>query len=109
MSRLVRALEREGLAERQAHERDGRAVVLRATDEGRRTLEQGRARRVSELAALLEALPADELETVAAAASIVELALSRHPSAGSAYAAGTAERRWSGLNDDSTGSGGTSG
>ena len=31
------------------------------------------------------------------------------PSGESAYADGTAERRWSGLNDDSTGSGGTSG
>jgi DNA-binding MarR family transcriptional regulator len=109
MSRLVHALEREGLAVRKPHERDGRAVLVRATDRGRRTLARGRERRISELADLLGALPAGELETLAAAASIVETALSRPPSAGSAYAGGTAERRWSGLTDDSTGSGGTSG
>ena len=34
MSKLVRGLERDGLVEREANERDGRSVVLRATDEG---------------------------------------------------------------------------
>ena len=54
---------------------------------------------------------ADEgtLETLASAAVIAERALGRPPSAGSAYAGDTAERRWSGLSDDSSGSGGTSG
>ena len=46
MSRLVRALEREGLATREAHERDGRSVLVRATDHGRAILERGLGCRV---------------------------------------------------------------
>lgn len=109
MSRLVHALEREGLVTREAHERDGRAVLVRATDHGRAILERGRERRIAELAGLLELLGAGDLETLASAAAITERILARPPSAGSAYAGDTAERRWSGLSDDSTGSGGTSG
>jgi DNA-binding MarR family transcriptional regulator len=81
MSRLVRALERDGLAVRQAHDRDGRAVVVRATDRGRTLLEEGRDRRIGDLAGLLEGLAPTELETLAAAASIVEGVLRRSPSA----------------------------
>jgi len=77
------------------------SVLVRATDRGRAILERGRQRRIAELAGLLE--------TLASAAAITERALGRPPSAGSAYAGDTAERRWSGLSDDSTGSGGTSG
>jgi hypothetical protein len=40
---------------------------------------------------------------------IVDDVSARAPSARNAYAGGTAERRWSGLSDDCTGSGGTSG
>jgi len=109
MSRLVRALEREGLATREAHERDGRSVLVRATDHGRAILERGRERRLAELAGLLAALEPGDLATLASAAAITERALGRPPSAGSAYAGDTAERRWSGLSDDSSGSGGTSG
>jgi DNA-binding MarR family transcriptional regulator len=109
MTRLVQALERDGLVVREAHEADGRAVRLRATDEGRSILEQGRERRVSELAALLDRLPADELRALGDAVAAIEALLGRPPSASSAYAADTAERRWSDLSDDSSGSGGTSG
>jgi DNA-binding MarR family transcriptional regulator len=109
MSRLVDALERDGLVTREAHERDGRLVLVRATAHGRAILEQGRERRLAELAGLLAALEPGDLGTVASAAAIVERALGRPPSAGSAYAGDTAERRWSGLSDDSSGSGGTSG
>ena len=38
MSRLVHALERDGLVTREAHERDGRSVLVRATDRGRAIL-----------------------------------------------------------------------
>jgi hypothetical protein len=72
-------------------------------------LERGRERRISELAALLDDLDPTELETFADAARIVERVSALPPSARSAYAGTTAERRWSGLSDDSTGSGGTSG
>jgi DNA-binding MarR family transcriptional regulator len=109
MTRLVQALERDGLVVREAHEMDGRAVLLRATDEGRSILEQGRERRVAELAGLLARLPADELRALGDAAEMIKAVLGRPPSASSAYAAHTAERRWSDLSDDSSGSGGTSG
>ena len=82
---------------------------MRATEHGRALLERGRERRIAEPAGLPEMLEAGNLETLASPAVIAERALGRRPSAGSAYAGDTAERRWSGLSDDSTGSGGTSG
>ena len=109
MTRLVQALERDGLVTREAQEGDARAVRLRATPNGVRTLELGRERRVGELASLLERLPPAELSALRAAAESIERLLGRPPSAASAYAAHTAERRWSDLSDDSSGSGGTSG
>jgi DNA-binding MarR family transcriptional regulator len=108
MSKLVSGLEREGLVMREAHEHDGRAVVVRATDAGRLTLERGRDRRVEELVRLLDGLGSEDLAVLASAATIIEAA-TLSPSARNAYAGTTAERRWSGLSDDSTGSGGTSG
>jgi DNA-binding MarR family transcriptional regulator len=109
MSRLVTALEREGLAVREPHAADGRAVVVAASPEGRAILERGRERRIAELAELLDGLGPNELDTLGAAALIVERVSALPPSVRSAYAGTTAERRWSDLTDDSTGSGGTSG
>jgi DNA-binding MarR family transcriptional regulator len=109
MTRLVQALERDGLVAREAQEGDARAVRLRATPKGRRILEGGRERRVDEVAQLLESLSDAELRLLGEAAETVERLLGRPPSAASAYAARTAERRWSDLSDDSSGSGGTSG
>ena len=109
MSRLVAALERDGFVVREAHAEDGRAVVVRATDKGERVLWQGRERRVAELVGLLDGLSPEELEVLDAGARLVERISALPPSARSAYAGATAERRWSDLSDDSTGSGGTSG
>jgi hypothetical protein len=109
MSRLVSALVRDGLAVREPHAEDGRAVVVAASPAGRVLLEEGRARRVAELALLLAGLTDSELATVDDAARTVQRISSLPPSARSTYAGATAERRWSGLSDDSTGSGGTSG
>ncbi|MGH3133962.1 MAG: MarR family winged helix-turn-helix transcriptional regulator [Gaiellaceae bacterium] len=81
MSRLVRGLERDGLALRDADEQDGRLVLVRPTAKGRRILEQGRERRISELVRLLGELPASELATLGAAVEIVENVLKRPPSA----------------------------
>jgi DNA-binding MarR family transcriptional regulator len=81
MSRLVRGLERDGLVVREAQERDGRSVLLTATDEGRRILVEGRERRISELVGLFDGLTAGELATLASAAAIVEDAIARPPSA----------------------------
>jgi DNA-binding MarR family transcriptional regulator len=109
MSRLVTALERDDLVVREPHAEDGRAVVVAASAKGRTILERGRERRIAELAELLDGLAPGELETLAVAARIVEEVAVLPPSARSAYAGTTAERRWSDLSDDSTGSGGTSG
>jgi DNA-binding MarR family transcriptional regulator len=109
MTRLVQGLEGDGLVTREAQEGDARAVRLRPTARGRRILERGRARRVEALARLLRELPRVELELLSDAAASVERLLGRPTSASSAYAADTAERRWSDLSDDSSGSGGTSG
>jgi DNA-binding MarR family transcriptional regulator len=81
MSRLVAGLERDGLVAREAHERDGRSVLLSATADGRRILVAGRERRIGELAALFAGLSDDELATLGEAAAIVESALARPPSA----------------------------
>jgi DNA-binding PadR family transcriptional regulator len=109
MTRLVQALERDGLLEREAHEGDRRAVRLRATEKGKAILQHSRERRVAELAGLLDRLPEEELRALGEAARAIEVLLGRPSSASSAYAAHTAERRWSDLSDDSSGSGGTSG
>ena len=81
MSKLVDALEREGLVTREADERDGRAVVVAATEEGERILVEGRERRIDELARLFEELSDDELATLGEAAAIVEREIERPPSA----------------------------
>ena len=109
MSRLVSGLERDGLTGRSPHPTDGRAVVIHATETGRRVLEQARERRVAELVRMLDGVPDDERELLGRAAEIVERVSRFPPSAPDAYAAATAERRWSGLTDDSSGSGGASG
>jgi DNA-binding MarR family transcriptional regulator len=109
MSRLVTALERDDLVVREPHAEDGRAVVVAASAKGRSILEHGRERRIAELGELLDGLAPGALETLAEASRIVEQLAALPPSARSAYAGVTAERRWSDLSDDSTGSGGTSG
>lgn len=109
MSRLVSGLERDGLAVRSPHPTDGRSVVVEATVIGRHALELGRERRVTELAGLLASLSTEELDLLDRAVGLVEQISRFPPSASDTYAAATAERRWSGLTDSSTGSGGTSG
>jgi DNA-binding MarR family transcriptional regulator len=81
MSRLVAGLERDGLVRREPFEGDGRAVLLRATQRGTRILGEGRERRIAELVALFDDLSATELETLRAAAEIMESVLARPPSA----------------------------
>jgi len=71
MTRLVQALEREGLVRRGVDPGDARIVRLRATPRGESLLMQGRARRVAALAAPLAALAASERATLADAAAIL--------------------------------------
>jgi DNA-binding MarR family transcriptional regulator len=75
MSRLVGALEADGLVRREPHEDDARAVRLHATAKARRILERGRARREQVLDDLFAGLPAADRTTVARAAAIIERCL----------------------------------
>jgi DNA-binding MarR family transcriptional regulator len=72
MSRLVAAMEAEGLVRREPHGSDARAVVLHATPKGRRVLERARELRLSLLAGLLASASPRELATVRRAAAIVD-------------------------------------
>jgi DNA-binding MarR family transcriptional regulator len=56
MSRIVDALEREGLARKTVNQQDRRAVVIEATAKGANVLQQGRRRRVRALAKSLSRL-----------------------------------------------------
>jgi len=75
MTRIVRNLEAEGLVERQTDAADRRVVRVSATESGREVLLEGRRRRVAELAARLDTLGDDELETLARAAELIERVL----------------------------------
>ncbi|AHG92523.1 regulatory protein MarR (plasmid) [Gemmatirosa kalamazoonensis] len=75
MTRLVAALEAQGLVARDPDPTDGRVVRVRATAKGQRLLAAGRARRVATLAAQVDALTPEERETLARAADLVEAML----------------------------------
>jgi DNA-binding MarR family transcriptional regulator len=72
MSRLVAALERDGLATRTPDPRDGRAFRVHATARGRSVLQRGRARRVASLARRLEQLSEDDRALLSRAADLIE-------------------------------------
>ena len=72
MSRLVAALEADGLVAREADPADGRVVRLRATAAGLRLIERGRARRTARLAARLEALAPAERTALERAVALLE-------------------------------------
>jgi DNA-binding MarR family transcriptional regulator len=75
MSRLVTALEAEGLVRRYPDVNDARAIVLVATPKARRILERGRARRLELLEQLLQDAGAEEVAAIATAADVLERAL----------------------------------
>ncbi len=72
MTRLVQALEADGLVEREPDPQDGRQVRVRATAKGRRLLDAGRLRRVQALAARMEPLTATARADVARAVEALE-------------------------------------
>jgi DNA-binding MarR family transcriptional regulator len=72
MSRLVSALERDGLASRTPDPEDGRASRVHPTTRGRTVLRQGRARRVATLTRRLEQLPEADRALLARAADLIE-------------------------------------
>ena len=72
MTRLVAALEREGLVTRAADPDDGRVTRVSATAAGRRTLTAGRRRRVELLARSVAELSAAERAALERALPLVE-------------------------------------
>ena len=71
MSRVVAALEADGLVRREADPTDGRGVVIRATPKGTRLLQRARRRRIDNLTALMEPLDRKAVATLDEAATIL--------------------------------------
>jgi DNA-binding MarR family transcriptional regulator len=72
MSRLVAAMEAEGLVRRERHGTDARSVVLHPTVKGRRLLDRARELRLSLLESLLSTATPREVATIREAADIVD-------------------------------------
>ena len=72
MTGIVKGLEESGLVRRRPHGSDRRAVLLEATEAGKRTLAAGRGRRIETVADRLGDLSADELETLWRAGHLLE-------------------------------------
>ena len=79
MTRIVQALEQDGLVRRERDADDGRVHRLRATAKGRRVMQRGRERRIASMAALLDRLSEAEIARVRDAAELVEGALAQEP------------------------------
>jgi DNA-binding MarR family transcriptional regulator len=75
MSKLVSAMETEGLLRRHPDVNDARSIRIEATAKARRSLERGRARRLDVLEGLLAEASAEEVAAVRAAAEVVERVL----------------------------------
>jgi DNA-binding MarR family transcriptional regulator len=72
MTRLVDGLVRDGLAVREPDPDDARAVRVRATATGARTLRRGRAKRVQTLKASLASLSPTELVALGEGVEVLE-------------------------------------
>lgn len=77
MTRVVQGLEAAGLVRRARDPHDGRVTRLHTTAKGRRVMQRGRARRIENLATLLNRLDRAEVERVREAALLVERALTQ--------------------------------
>ena len=77
MTRLISALEAEGLVSREADPEDGRLTRIRATPKGRALLFRGRARRVAALAAEVRGLGAGERADLDRALTILDGVIAR--------------------------------
>jgi DNA-binding MarR family transcriptional regulator len=75
MSKLVSAMESEGLVRRYPDVNDARAIRIEATAKARRILERGRARRLDLLERLLAEASSAEVAAVRTAAEVVERSL----------------------------------
>jgi DNA-binding MarR family transcriptional regulator len=72
MTRLVAELERQGLVERRPDPEDGRVVWIHPTENARKILLEGRARRVARLESDLRQLRPAEFKRLAAALELLE-------------------------------------
>lgn len=72
MTQLVNTLEAEGLVRKRQEGGDRRLVRVEATAKGRKLLEEGRRRRLAELAARFRALPEAERRALTAALDAFE-------------------------------------
>lgn len=79
MTRIVQALEYEGLVRRSRDVHDARIHRLEATAKGRRVMQRGREGRIANLAELLATLSPAEVARVREAAELVEKALTEQP------------------------------
>jgi DNA-binding MarR family transcriptional regulator len=75
ITRIVAALETEGLVTRRRVPEDRRTVEARATPKGRRVMDEGRRRRIEVLADVLVGVSADQLAEISGALTIVRRAL----------------------------------
>jgi DNA-binding MarR family transcriptional regulator len=75
ITRIVTALESDGLVTRRGATEDRRRVEVRATAAGRRVMDEGRRRRIEVLADLLGAASADELAQISGALAAIRRAL----------------------------------
>jgi DNA-binding MarR family transcriptional regulator len=71
MTRLVHAMEADGLVAREPHPSDGRSIILRATPKGERQLEIGRSRQIAPLAEAISALDRAERRQLEDAADLL--------------------------------------
>lgn len=67
ITQMVRRLEEDGLLERRADPRDGRAVLVQLTPRGAQVIEVRRAARVEQLTSLLDRLSSEERAAIASA------------------------------------------
>jgi len=79
MTRMVQALEDDGLLRRETDPGDRRVVRVRATAKGVRLLEEGRERRVSDLETSLQGLDDEELDVLGRSVEILERVLTKPP------------------------------
>src|SRR5579859_1248175 len=77
MSRIVDALESEGLIHRTVNQQDRRAVVLEATEKGTAILWQGRKRRVKFLAKRLSRLSEAERRQIESGVQAIQKAMAK--------------------------------
>lgn len=71
MTRLVHAMEADGLVVRERNPADGRSIIIRATVEGETQLEQGRAKQIAPLAHAIGRLDAPEQLTLEQASELL--------------------------------------